>query len=141
MKKSIALAIAAIGIGLTTNVFASASGTQVNPSTINLSAVGVTEIGIHTIVPNYTPVSCVLVVAGGIDYIFDDENLTLGSDSVGHLVISLKNWETITDGISTGVAEFFVYQVSGCVVGDGIEDIEIGSDEAKIVDNSGVNNR
>ena len=151
MRKSIALAIAAIGIGLTTNVLASSAvsdgGAKVNPSTINLSADGVTEVGIHTVLPKGTPVSCVHVVdatapiANTYDFYDDIGELTLGSDSVGHLVISLNNWEykIVEPPISTGVATFEIYGVSDKPKKSDCGDaaLLLGSDDAKIVDNSG----
>ena len=159
MKKSIALAIAAIGIGLTTNVFANTAGTQVNPSTINLSAAGVTEVGIHTQIANAecTSVGGLFVVSVEVTndglpgedsvsgfYVFNPDDLSVGVDSLGHLVITIVAWDEITSHLDTGEAGFFVQ--AECTVDDGEGGTEVafisnGDDTAKIVDNSGVNNR
>lgn len=137
MRKSIALAIAAIGIGLTTNVFANAAGTQVSPSTINLSAVGVSEVGIHTQLANaYCTVSYVEVTNGGLDaghHVFNDNgtDLFIGVDSVGHLVITIRAWDGITDNLALEETNFLVSAECNGVT-------EEVNDTAQIVDNFGV---
>ena len=139
MRKSIALAIAAIGIGLTTNVFANAAGTQVSPSTINLSAVGVSEVGIHTQLANADcTVSYVEVTNGGLPsgwHVFNNDgtDLSIGVDSVGHLVITIRAdaWGSIKSSLSLEETNFLVSaECNG--------DTEEVNDTAQIVDNSGV---
>ena len=132
-----------IGIGLTTNVFASTAGTQVSPSTINLSAEGVTEVGIHTqLANNECDVSNVEVINSGIPrnppnpegiYTFDSGDLSFGVDSVGHIVITIiaNSWEIIKSDLVTEETTFTV--IAEC----GKDTIEV-SDTANIVDNSGV---
>ena len=147
MKKSIAIAIAALGIGMAANAFANKSGPQVNPSTINLSANG-TNVGIHT--DEFVAgdlVSCIHVVDAdptNINFDFNPGQFTTDVDSLGHLTILIPAWDAVvrdSEGnplIAKGEAIFYVYVN---VNGGGTCDYpgeELTRATAKIVDNSGV---
>lgn len=139
MRKSIALAIAAIGIGLTTNVFANAAGPQLSPSTINLSAAGVSNVLMHTTISNLEEFGCardqfkidiyqkevILVLGHPVD------ELDVTTDSANHYLVTITNF-TSTPGIKPG--EVTVYASTTC--NEGVENEN--RDTAKIVDNSGV---
>ena len=142
MNRFIASTIVTMGIGLSANVWASQAGTQVSPSTINLSAIGVGDIGIHT---QLRASECesdsfsVKVINDGLpndNHVFFYDDLSIGLDSLGHYVINIKAsaWAGITADLALGEALFQIY--GAC---DGSDEDELqAEDTALIVDNAGV---
>lgn len=141
MNRFIPSIIFMLGIGLSSSVLASEAGTQVSPSTINLSAKGVVDIGIHTqLSPRYCDKSTfdVKVMNDGLTggyHVFANSDLSIGLDSIGHFVINIiqSAWSQITPELTKGEATFYIYGY--CT---NIEDDLLAQDAALIVDNFGV---
>lgn len=124
--------ITALAVGLSGNVFAAQTATQVSPSAINLSAPGVQEVTIHTLVDfGDCEAEVQLVDAAGTEFLFPNEELSLSADSLGHLVIGIDTWDVFrsTQDIAVGEAAFTIV---GQCDGNAFE----GMDEALITDNA-----
>lgn len=121
-------------VGFNGNVFASAVGTQVSPSTINLEAVGVNVVTMHTTIP-YINVNAetleVTLTDAKNDFYPSLPIAEIQEDNLGHLVIKI-NWAEFTDNYTPalGVATF---EFSGYTLPP-VEPFE-GADEVRIVSN------
>ena len=112
--------IAAFGIALGSNVFAAQTAIQVSPSAINLSAPGVQEVTIHTLVDvGVCQATVTLVDAAGTEFSFPNAELSFFDDSQGHLVIAIDTWDDFrtTEEEVAGILELKRSTVS---IGDGI---------------------
>lgn len=144
MKKTIVSTIAALGIGFTSYLFASATGIQVAPSAINLDAKGVSTVTIHTMLDaGDCAVSTVTLKVTPEDveedmiipeYTFVDDpdpevdDLSFSTDSLGHIVVRISSWDDFrnTTDVPAGDATFTIEGYCG-------EEPFVGMDDAIII--------